>query len=145
MHLLTKINLFSIAASLLVVACNGVKTPESRSDQGARHVQRDDIVSFPIDRHAGLSAADGSPSDSQMMGDHGVLSYRNGCLFMARDGKTIGLVAPANSPFDGKTFAYRNLRLPLGKEVEFSGSVVRPSEASGLHCRDVSLIIQIAP
>lgn len=144
-RLLTSTWAISVASAALVAACNVAQVPDGNSEHNVDGTQRGGNVSFPIDRHAGLSAADGAPSDSEMMGDHGILSYRNGCLFLARDGKMIGLVAPANSRFDGRTFFYRNMRLPLGQQYEFSGSVARPSEISGLHCRGAPLIIKIAP
>ena len=144
-RLLTSAGAMTIATASLVTACDVAQVTDANPEHGAAGTQREGNVSFPIDRHAGLSAADGTPSDSEMMGDHGILSYRNGCLFLARDGKMIGLVAPANSRFDGRTFFYRNMRLPLGQQYEFSGSVARPSEISGLHCRGAPLIIKIAP
>jgi hypothetical protein len=103
------------------------------------------VVAYPIDRHPGLSAPDGSPSASHMMGDKGILSYNDGCLYMARDGIRIGLVAPANAKFDGETFTIRNVPYHLGQSVDFDGLMASETEITKLNCKDAIRVVIIAP
>ncbi len=80
-----------------------------------------------------------------MMGDKGILSYDHGCLYMARDGIKIGLVAPANAKFDGTTFTFRNIPYHLGQGVTFDGLLAQSNEISKLNCKDAVRVVIIAP
>lgn len=132
----------AIFASLLAAcADNDVSNgPKQGPASGPVDIDR----SYPIDRHEGASAADGSPGASLLEGDHGKLAYTNGCLHMSRDGVQIGLVAPANATFDGQTFVYRNRPFRLGENVTFSGDMVTEEEAKTYSCKG-ALRVRIAP
>jgi hypothetical protein len=129
----------------LLTSCESRQPSSTNSGDSQGADAGNELTVYPIDRHPGLSSVDGSPSPSMMMGDKGVLSYDKGCLYMARDGGRIALVAPANAKFDGKIFTVRNIPFHLGQSVSFDGRLASPNEISRLNCKDAFKYIIMAP
>lgn len=103
-----------------------------------------DARSVPIDHHLQRSNADGSPGMSALESVEGDLNYRDGCLYLSRDGGEFGLIAPANATFDGEKLVYRNSSFLAGKRYRFSGDILGTDDRSNLSCK-MQVVLEMAP
>ena len=132
---------FFLALLALAGCTSASNNPEER---GVREKSEGVVAGSPIDRHEAMSAPDGTPGDSMLEGARGVLGYSEGCLFLERSGRKTGLIMPMNASFDGQLLIYRQERLLVGQEVNFTGDLIAGPDRVNFACKTRDLL-KVAP